>query len=212
MSAPHMKQKINKLLLLWMTVIYKDQYGSIIHQLCHELLWVLISITNHELVSVIINFGSNFDTSFGWNYGRPPFMGLLRNIKAPWWILITCTYKMTRTAEARLTALTGLSLLVVTTPWWTRGWVRRQPSLLQDSHFSALQEAAPRLTNGEDSRGTGQHVPANYANKWRSPPVMAGAIWKSGADSSQKGESLGVITVVWREVEGKMLCSLILVS
>lgn len=34
----HMKLNINKLLSLWTTVIYKDQYGSIIHWLSHELL------------------------------------------------------------------------------------------------------------------------------------------------------------------------------
>jgi len=57
-------------------------------------------------------------------------------------------------------------------------------STLPDAHkvesnlkiFSTLQETAPRLTNGEDSWGTGQNVPPNYANKWRSPPVMVGAI------------------------------------
>ena len=43
---------------------------------------------------------------------------------------------------------------------------------------------------------------------------MAGVIWKSGADSSLKkgGGSLGVITMVWREVEGKTGRSLILTS
>lgn len=43
---------------------------------------------------------------------------------------------------------------------------------------------------------------------------MAGVIWKSGADSSRYkgGESLGVITMVWREVEGKTGRSLILTS
>ncbi len=77
---------------------------------------------------------------------------------------------------------------------------------------AALQETTWRLTNGEDSQGTGQNMPPNYANKWKSPAVMVRVIWKSGVDSSGEGESLGVITVVWREVEAKMACSLILTS
>lgn len=31
-----------------------------------------------------------------------------------------------------------------------------------------------RLINGEDSGGTGQNMPPNYANKWRNPAVIAG--------------------------------------
>lgn len=83
--------------------------------------------------------------------------------------------------------LTGLSPLFVTTPQCTQGRVKCQSSLRQDSHFSALQETAPRLTNGEDSRGTGQNMLANYANKWRSPPVMAGGNLKvrSGLESRE---------------------------
>lgn len=49
-------------------------------------------------------------------------------------------------------------------------------AVLPASALPLWVETAPRLTNGEDSWGTGQNVPANYANKWRSPAVMAGVI------------------------------------
>lgn len=65
----HKKLNINKLLLLRMTVINNDHYGSIIYWFSHELLEALISMTRHELVSVITNFGSNFHMKLGWNYG-----------------------------------------------------------------------------------------------------------------------------------------------
>ena len=46
------------------------------------------------------------------------------------------------------------------------------PRLRQHSHILVPS----RLTNGKDSRGTGPNTAANYANKWRSPAVMAGVI------------------------------------
>lgn len=105
--------------------------------------------------------------------------------------------------------LTGLSPPVVETSLQVK-----LPSSLSVKTLTSQTVKRRGLTNGKDSQGRGQNMPPNYAYKWRSPPVMAGVIWQSGADSSRYkgGESLGVITMVWREVEGKTGRSLILTS
>lgn len=47
-------------------------------------------------------------------------------------------------------------------------------TMTRQTSVSPTFEGWLRLTNGEDSGGTAQNMPPNYANEWRNPPVIAG--------------------------------------